>query len=140
MTYGWDDLGNLLWQIHGGRTRSFAYNSRQQMVNRFYSDGTPTVSYTYDDPLAPNAKGRPTAVSSAAATQKITGYDRGGRVLGSQQITAGQTYGFSYAWNRSDILASMTLPSGKVINYSVDGAGRVNGIWRAGLEYAKEVT
>ena len=40
-----------------------------------YSDGTPTVTYTYDDPAVPYFKGRATRVANGYSTTNYTAYD-----------------------------------------------------------------
>jgi hypothetical protein len=47
-------------------------------------------------------------------------------VLASNQVTAGQTYNFAYAYNLAGGLKSETLPSGRVITNVYDGANRTN--------------
>src|SRR6185437_11798829 len=56
----------------------------------------------------------------------ITGYDVVGRVRGSNQVIGGQTYGFSYSYNRAGALKSTTYPSGRVVTNSFDAANRLS--------------
>lgn len=58
----------------------------------------------------------------------ITAYDPLGRLTGSNQLTAGQSYNFSYRYNLAGALTSETYPSGRVLTNSYDGANRVTAV------------
>ncbi len=79
------------------------------------------------DLAVPNAKGLLTAVANGASTTRFTAYDALGRVTGSRQETDGQTYDFSYAYNRLGGLLTQTYPSGRQVTLSYDDAGRIDG-------------
>ena len=55
-------------------------------------------------------------------------YDPLGRVITSQQTTAGQAYNFSYGYNSASALTSETYPSGRVLTTGYDPANRATGI------------
>ncbi len=65
-------------------------------------------------------------VTNGSSTTNITGYDSLGRVTGSQQVVAGQTYSFGYGYNLTGALTSETYPSGRVITTGYDLANRVS--------------
>jgi RHS repeat-associated protein len=129
MNYVYDASGNLTQKTDArGVVTNYVYDNINRVTSRTYSDGTPTVSYTYDN--LPNAKGRLTQVSSTISTTNYTNFDNLGRVLASQQITDGQTYNFGYGYNLSGMLVSETYPSGRVVTnqFEVDGdLAQVNG-------------
>ena len=86
---------------------------------------TPTVTYTYDATDVQQSKGRLTSVSSSVSVYKHTGYDELGRIKGSAQVTAGQTYTMGYMYDLTGALKSETYPSGRVVTTGYDAAGRV---------------
>src|SRR5260370_34209147 len=78
-----------------------------------------------------------TMVQNSNSTTKYSAFDALGRVTTSAQIT-GDTYtfpapsdtsGVGYEYNRAGGLKSIHYPSGLVINYAFDGAGRVNQVF-----------
>jgi RHS repeat-associated protein len=67
-------------------------------------------------------------VTSTASTTNITGYNQFGQALSSMQTTGGTPYSFSYAYNLDGGMSSTTFPSGRVLTYGFDGAGRVDAV------------
>jgi YD repeat-containing protein len=116
----------------------YAYDSLNRIQSRTYNDGTPNVSYTYDDASAANSKGRLTKVSSSASVYRYTAYDAAGRVTGSSQATDGVTYAMAYGYDLASNLTSEQYPSGRVVRTEYDDAGRVAGAkdQAAGFYYA----
>jgi len=94
------------------------------------------VTFSYDAAGVAFSKGRLTAVSSTVSATNITQYDALGRVMGSTQITGGQTYPFSYAYNVDGTLQQQAYPSGRIVNYGYDGAGRTNNAAAGATTYA----
>ncbi len=120
----------------------FQYDALNRVTQKFYNDGTATVSYTYDahltsppTGLTSYPKGRLTAVTNSSSQTKYDAYDALGRVTYSTQKTEGVSYTFGnlsditqpgYEYNLAGALTKMRLPSGKMVSYAYDGAGRVN--------------
>ena len=102
-------------------TSSYDQLNRSKVVS--YSDGTPTVTSTYDSSSTPFSKGRLTKISNSVSNAETTAFDTMGRVLTSRQITDGQTYSSSYQYNLSGKLIQETYPSGRVITNSFDAKG-----------------
>ncbi|MBA3974681.1 MAG: hypothetical protein C0504_10760 [Candidatus Solibacter sp.] len=113
-------------------------------VKKTYSDGTPAVTYTYDD--APtNGKGRLRSVSVLGGTSVSYSYDVMGRVTASSQTTDGITYPFSYTYNLAGGVESTTLPSGRSLKQCYDVAGRATSVTgtksgEAAHDYISQVT
>ena len=105
---------------------TYAYDGLNRPTSRSYSDGTPTVTYSYDASGVSNSRGRLTSVSSSVSVTNYTGYDAMGGVTGSSQTTDGQTYTMSYAHNLAGALISGTYPSGRVVTTAYDNAGRLS--------------
>jgi RHS repeat-associated protein len=141
-SYGYDNNGNVKGKVDArGITTSFVYDSLNRVISRSYSDGTPTVTYTYDAAGVSNSKGRLTSVSSSGSLSNVTAYDVLGRVTSTNQVTDGQTYSMGYSYNRAGAQTSFTYPSGRVISTEYDMAGRMAGVrdQQSGAYYAGAV-
>lgn len=95
------------------------------------------VTYFYDSqglpPAAPNysrgyATGRLVAVTygTGSSAGDYYGYDATGRGILKIQQTGGNNYQVSAAYNLAGAITSQTYPSGHVVSYGYDGAGRTN--------------
>lgn len=110
-----------------------------------FVDRTPAVTYCYDAAPTINAsgavtscgtapvtgfKGRLTYVGNSVSNTQFLQYSPRGFVQqSSQQTTAASTayaYPFTYTYNLAGSVSSITYPSGRVVNYSFDTAGRVS--------------
>lgn len=128
-----------------GVTTQYGYDALNRPTQQTYSDGTPTVTYSYDAASAANAK-QLTGISNGTSVINFTVFDATGNVVASKQTTAGQTYAFSYGYNLAGSLVSETYPSGRVLRLAYDGANRpvnlggtLNGVqstYAAGVTYA----
>ena len=137
LTY--DNNGNLTSKTDARSiTTTYSYDAINRAATRSYSDGTPTVTYTYDSTSVANSKGRLTSVSSSVSTTNYTAYDALGKITSSNQVTDGQTYSMSYGYNLAGGQTAMTYPSGRVITSEYDGAGRLSGVrdQSSGVYYA----
>ena len=134
------ELHSLRWSHTSHKTRcvhhpatSYQYDDLNRVKTRSYGratgvDWTPTVTHTYDVGMDCNFKGRLTQVQNSNSTTNYTCYDAMGRVLGTSQLTCGQTNAMSYDYNLAGGMTSQTYPSGRMITTGYDPAGRVNGI------------
>lgn len=156
--YRYDALGNLTLkidprQLAGGTTLStcpipytgdhvatcYEYDALNRIKSRTYNDGTPDVTYAYDDPAVANSKGRLTSVGSSVSTYNYSAYDVLGRVKSSSQTTGAVTYSMpEYKYDLAGNLTSEKYPSGRVVETKHDAAGRVAGVTNpaTGLYYA----
>jgi RHS repeat-associated protein len=120
--YSYDNNGNLTSKTDARNVvTNYVYDNLNRVTTRNYTDGTPAVTYTYDN--LPFAKGKLTQVASAISTTKYTNYDNLGRVLNHQQITDGQTYNTAYTYNLSGALVNETYPSGRVVTNQFESDG-----------------
>jgi RHS repeat-associated protein len=129
-SYGYDSVGNLISRtLANSKATTYHYDQANRLVQKLYSDGTPTVTFTYDNTQVANGVGRLSAVSTAdqaghAIALSIGSYDPVGRPLASTQTTSGVSYTFGYAYNLAGDLVTETYPSGRVVNTGFDGANR----------------
>ena len=124
VSYGYDNAGNQVSRTDNrGITSTTSYDALNRALKVTYSDGTSTVSYSYDPSVA-NGVGHLGSVSNTNAVVSFTGFNALGQVTASSQVTGGQTYGFSYGYDLAGSLTSETYPSGRVITTGYDGAER----------------
>jgi RHS repeat-associated protein len=127
VNYAYDGDGNLQAKIDArGVSTAYTYDALNRITGKSYSDGTPGVSYGYD--ARQYAIGRLTSVTNENSTTNFTSFDVFGRVLASNQATAGQTYSFGYTYDLAGSLVSETYPSGRVVTMNYDGADRVSAV------------
>ncbi|WP_327170081.1 FG-GAP-like repeat-containing protein [Streptomyces sp. NBC_01336] len=89
-SYKYDPEGNLTHLTNArGQTITSTYDAQSQITKRAFSDGTPAVSYTYDD------AGRPTQVTDAAGTRTYA-YDKTGRLKAVTPTTGGGAFAYTY--------------------------------------------
>ncbi|HEX8846462.1 MAG TPA: RHS repeat-associated core domain-containing protein [Pyrinomonadaceae bacterium] len=152
-----DDAGQYVGAGGAGAQWSdvFVYNNRRQLVDAYdarnvhthyvytdglnrlteitYSDGTPKVTYSYDQPPSStdyfNA-GRLTEVATWVGTTKQTAqayeYDKMGRVSLHKQTIGADTYTLTYGYNLAGELAREVYPSGRVVTNEYDAAARLS--------------
>lgn len=151
ISYVYDDNGNLKEKSDERRntlqeavTTTYTYDKLNRVKTRSYNDGTPSVSYFYDNeqllPLscAPSTsdfqrgvfKGRLVAVTYGGACDgTYYGYDALGRVTESLQKMGDQKYKVSeYKYDLAGNLTSQKYPSGRVVKTAYDGAGRISAV------------
>jgi RHS repeat-associated protein len=149
ISYAYDESGNLTQKSDArGITTTYTYDALNRITTRTYqNDGglTPSVYYKYDAQTLPSgapmfergpASGRLVAVlygGTTSVTGSYQGYDAGGRVKRSFQVThdgqANQTYSFpNYEYDLAGNVKSETYPSGRVITTSYDAVGRLSAV------------
>lgn len=118
-TYGRDAAGNMTSRRNSnGVTARYIYDGHSRLTETSYSDGTPTVSVTYN-------KLHKILTSSASGGNRSYGYDLNGNVISETLVVNGQAFTAAYSYNANDQLSSITYPySNRVIDYAPDELGR----------------
>ncbi|MDX3697725.1 DUF6531 domain-containing protein [Streptomyces europaeiscabiei] len=99
-----------------GQKQANTYDARNLLAKTTYSDGTPSVTYTYD-----NAS-RPQTIVDGTGTRTLQ-FDNADRPL---SITSpGATNPFKYTYTNSGQVKTRTYPDGYAVSYDYDGDGRV---------------
>ncbi|MEZ5403663.1 MAG: RHS repeat-associated core domain-containing protein [Bryobacteraceae bacterium] len=139
ISYKYDPIGNLVSRTDARGTvcngswtgitcTANGYDRLNRVTKTTYSDSTPQIIYSYDS--ATNGRGRLASIGRAIYWTYYKSYDHLGRVTESQQDISespvSQLFRFGYSYYRNDAPATMTLPSGRIVSYGVDGAGRVS--------------
>jgi len=120
-TYGYDAL-NRLTQV--------SYN-----VGTTGVPATPTVTLTYGTNSAQNTNGRLLTMTDGVGSETYS-YDILGRATQVQKVISGTTYTTGYGYNSASELASITYPSGRVVQQSFDTIGRLSTIASGTTNYA----
>ena len=133
-SYVYDAAGN---RIQTTDARGVISHSTYDALNRLTATTYPTsdanVSYRYDEANSVTGctgsypVGRLTSVVETAVTT-VYCYDAHGNVVQKRQTQGTNVDTVSYNYTLADRLASTRTPDGTVIQYSRDGAGRINGV------------
>lgn len=108
-----------------GVKSTFTYDGLNRVQTVTFSDGTPTVTYTYDQSRSgyynlggltrvETADGGATRPDTPATATEFD-YDRMGRVVKHRQSIGAQTYDLEYDYNFAGRLVSEKYPSGKIV-------------------------
>jgi RHS repeat-associated protein len=130
-----------------GVKTTFSYDGLNRIGSVTFSDGTPAVTYTYDQARTgffnkgaltrvETAAGDPNLRPDTPATATELDYDNMGRVRQHRQSIGAQTYNLEYGYNLAGQLISEKYPSGKIINFGYDASGRLSSISDASRTYA----
>jgi RHS repeat-associated protein len=133
MTYQYDNDGQMVAKIDArGITASYSYDALHRLTRESFSDGSYRGAYSYDETTSAfgnpvsNGIGRLTSSWQPYGGQGFS-YDALGRTVQVRRAIdspARYTKDFFYAYNLDGSLAQLTYPSGRVITYAVDAAGR----------------
>ncbi len=135
ITYSYDADGNLLQKTSPApnqtgsatQTVSFCYDELHRVTGKGYGAQscpltTPIVTYAYDS--GANAKGHLTSLIDQAGTASYT-YDILGRLASETRTIAGVSKSTSYTYNLGGSVKTLTYPSGRIVTYTPDSAGRL---------------
>ena len=110
-------------------TITYGYDALNRITGKTYSNGDPSVSYTYDQTTCVVVStcyntGRRTSMTDAAGSESWA-YDTMGREWGEKRTVntiPSKTTGYTY--NLAGDLATLTYPSGRTITYVADSVDR----------------
>jgi len=136
ITYSYDADGNLLQKtspapnpnpVPPTQTVSYCYDELHRVTGKGYGAQscpltTPVVTYAYDS--GTNAKGHLTSLTDQAGTASYT-YDILGRLATETRPIAGVSKSTSYTYNLDGSVKTLTYPSGRIVTYTPDSAGRL---------------
>jgi YD repeat-containing protein len=138
-TNTFDTAGNILTITDAkGQTTSYTYDALARVTSMTYAQATgtqlKTVTYQYDS----NANGsfgigRLGQVTEADANTNVLQitqyiYDQKGRLSQEARTINAMVYLTTYGYDAAGRMNSITYPTGRVVNYALDGVGRIAGI------------
>jgi RHS repeat-associated protein len=163
ISYSYDANGNVLQKADLLNTVSYCYDALNRLTGKKYAPavncsnpGNFDVQYGYDRPdtsLGDTAYypiGRRITMDDASG-HTAWNYDQRGRVTTVQRWVAAAggsaarvSYPIRYQYNPDSSVSMITYPSGRVVGYGYDNAGRNNWVWKSDpttgqlLSYASE--
>ena len=126
-TYSYDKAGNVTSSTDArGVVTNYSYDAINRLASVTYpSDSTLNQSFTYDAATGCGYSiGRLCSVSDASGTASYI-YDAKGRLTNVSEVRGSLTFTTAYGYDASGSLTSITLPSGRVVTYALDGNGDV---------------
>jgi RHS repeat-associated protein len=119
VSVAYDAEGNISKTTNArGQSITATIDARDLTNKLTYSDGTPTVSYTYDN------AGRLQAVADATGTRTLTYFDNDKL----QSISSpGATQPFKYTYYADGSVSTRTYPDGTSTSFGYDSDGRITG-------------
>ena len=138
--YTYEDSGDLLTRTDARNiTTTMDYDPLHRISSKTYTGETPEtpdVYYYYYEQgdTAPNI-GRLKSVSTDGIALTVYGYDVLGRVTDSAHTVTGYSEAqvFQYDWHVNDSLKSILYPSGRLVHYDVDDAGRTEKVYTSNI-------
>ncbi|MCL5878706.1 MAG: hypothetical protein M1428_02755, partial [Deltaproteobacteria bacterium] len=123
--YWYDANGNLIGKVDAdGRTLNYTYDELNRLTNviDISNPKNAIVTYYYDgqNPLnisITNGIGRLTGMHDSSGNTAYS-YDARGNVIQETRSISGHTFVTSYNYDNDGNIASMTYPSGRVVNYT----------------------
>ncbi|WP_257384934.1 RHS repeat-associated core domain-containing protein [Tahibacter caeni] len=136
-SFTYDLAGNRTGETDArGKAITHVYDALNRRTDTFYPDLTRRIRRDYD--LADSQtgcvnsypKGRLSRIVDVSGTT-VYCYDRRGNVVRKRILAPGQSSGgdvLDYAYDRADLLKSVTYPGGAVVTYQRDASARVSGV------------
>jgi RHS repeat-associated protein len=123
-----DEAGNLKTRTDArGKVVEYKYDALNRLTRIKTPGNNKIILFNYDQ--GPNALGRLSGISFPGGSTAYA-YDPYGHVIQKTDThQSGKAFSVRYGWNPdTGRLDSLTYPSGRIINFSYDDAGRINGI------------
>lgn len=129
-TYSHDQAGNLVSKTDaGGIAASYRYdvaNRLTQIQHAKLGSVTESVSLQYDQ--GTNGLGRLSNMRNNSGLINTWNYDLQGRIIGQQQTTGQLNLKLQIQYDNAGRPQTLVYPSGRVVGYSYDAAGRISRI------------
>ena len=127
----YDAAGNLLTQTDAkSQGTAYAYDALNRATLITFHDGS-SQTYAYDQ--GTYSIGRLSSITERNPASQVTSviayaYDQHGRVMSETRTVSGVQYVLGYRYDSSGRLDQLTYPSGRTVDYTFDGLGRVSGV------------
>ncbi len=133
----YDPAGNLVSRTDAGnRTTTFAYDALNRHLRQSVPGAARDIVFTYDA----DVPGRLASVQEETSNRGFS-YNSLGQLIGETRTIGSTTanVGYNYDAATGD-LSAITYPSGRVLRYSQDAAGRISGLQWDGAPLASGIT
>ncbi len=124
--YSYDTAGNRVSQTDArGITMSYSYDALNRLTLIDYPTDT-DITYTYDENSnGQNGVGRLTTTTDQSGTTTYR-YGARGNLTRQTNVQDGISFTTDYVYNSRDELVQMTYPSGRTVDYTLNGLGQIN--------------
>ncbi len=124
-THVYDEAGNLSAKTDArGIAVSYAYDDLNRLTQMTFPDPVENITYTYD--AGDHAMGRLTSIADPSGTTAFS-YDARGRLERKIASVLGQDYTLLRLFTAAGRSLGYSYPSGRMVNYTRDANGRVDG-------------
>lgn len=122
-TYTYDDAGNRIGETNANSvTVAFTYDALNRLTGVDYPGSSMDVTLTYDQ--GTNQKGRLTTMADGSGTTTFE-YDAFGNLVEESKTIGTNTHVTSYEYDDSDLVTSITYPSGRTVAYTRNALGQI---------------
>ncbi len=125
--YQYDGAGNLLQRADAkGTIVNYTYDALNRITAiQFPADPLQNITFTYDSVAVTNGIGRLTGRVDPSGSYTFY-YDAQGNLNKEEKTISSILYTTQYAFNKNNFLTSITYPTGRIITYTPDQAGRIS--------------
>jgi len=123
--YTHDEAGNISQKTDAkGTVVNYTYDALNRITAiQFPADSTQNITYTYDSTSVTYGKGKLTGRTDSSGSYTFY-YDAQGNLVKEEKTINSVLYTTEYGYNKDNVLTSITYPSGRVINYTLDVTGK----------------
>ncbi len=115
-SYSYNEVGCLLSSQDAiGNTVSYEYDDIYRIKKINHPDGTPDISYDYDDSAVANSQGRVTKINDGVSESTFA-YDTKGQTIIKTQKIDGRKFIFQMEYDKVGRVSRLTYPDGTEIN------------------------
>ncbi len=127
--YTYDAAGNRTSQLDAnGQQTDYSYDALNRLIEiSDPQDISQTITLSYDDPNVSYGIGRLTGINGPNTNISYS-YTARGELASASQMLGGISQSVQYSYDDADVLASITYPSGRVVNYTRDNAGNITAV------------
>ena len=109
-------------------TTTYSYDALERLLGKTYSNGDPSVTYTYDGAsclgLSTCANiGHRTSMTDAGGSESFA-FDTVNRKSTDQRITNGITKSISYAYDYNGATSTLTYPDSRIVTYTYNNVAQ----------------
>jgi RHS repeat-associated protein len=125
-SYTYDPAGNRITHTDArGIVATWAYDALNRPLSLTYPTPGEDISLTFDQ--GANGKGHLTARTDPSGSYAFT-YDAWGNLTREDKTILSVGYTTEYAYDQDSQIASITYPSGRVVEFERDAAGRITAV------------